>query len=98
MVKYEALFEDEENIFGGTPESKYHDIASQASGEIVKNEFNKIVEKFAVMEALLVKDYGDEVLDAMIKEYAFENSMDIENKKKSLFIEFTGNIVMRLDS
>ena len=86
MVKYEALFEDEENIFGGTPESKYHDIASQASDEVVKDEFNKIVEKFAVMEALLVKHHGDEVLDAMIKEYAFENSMDIENKKKSLFI------------
>ena len=27
MANYEALFEDENNIFGGTPESKYHDIA-----------------------------------------------------------------------
>ena len=40
MSKFEALFEDEDNIFGGTPESKYHDIASQANDEIVKNEFN----------------------------------------------------------
>ena len=98
MAKYEALFEDADNMFGGTPESKYHDIANQASDEIVKDEFNKITEKFAVMEALLVKEYGEDALDDMIKNYAFENSMDIETKKKSLFIEWTGNIVMRLDS
>jgi hypothetical protein len=98
MANYEALFEDEDNIFGGTPESKYHDIASQANDEIVKNEFNKIVEKFAIMETLLAKEFGDEKLDSMIKSYALENSSLIESKKKSLFIEFTGNIVMRLDS
>ena len=98
MSKYEALFEDETNIFGGTPESKYHDIANQASDEVVKHEFNKIVEKFAVMEALLTKIHGDDELEKIISNYAFENSMDIETKKKSLFIEFTGNIVMRLDS
>ena len=98
MANYEALFEDEENIFGGTPESKYHDIASQASSEVVKDEFNKIVEKFAVMEALLLESYEDEALESKIKNYTFENSSEIEIKKKSLFIEFTGNIVMRLDS
>jgi len=98
MANYEALFEDENNIFGGTPESKYHDIAAQASQEVVKDEFNKIVEKFAVMESILRKEHGDENLDNMIKSYAFENSSAIEEHKKSLFIEFTGNIVMRLDS
>jgi len=98
MANYEALFEDEDNIFGGTPESKYHDIAAQASQEVVKDEFKKIVEKFAVMEAILRSQYDDDTLDKMINSYAFNNSMDIENHKKSLFIEFTGNIVMRLDS
>ena len=47
MAKFEALFEDEDNIFGGTPESKYHDIATQGNEEIVKDEFDKIVQKFA---------------------------------------------------
>jgi len=96
--RFEALFEDEANIFGGTPESKYHDIATQASDEVVKDEFNKIVEKFAVMEAMLRKEYGDDTLDKMISSYAFENSSAVAEHKKSLFIEFTGNIVMRLDS
>jgi len=97
-MSYEALFEDEENMFGGTPESKYHDIASQANDEIVKDEFNKIVEKFAVMEILLSKHYDDDQLDRMIANYAFENANEVENHKKGLFVEFTGNIVMRLDS
>ena len=98
MSNYEALFEDEDNIFGGTPESKYHDIAAQANDEIVKDEFNKIVQKFAIMEAMLREKYEDEDLDRMITQYGFDNSMEVENMKKGLYIEFTGNIVMRLDS
>jgi len=98
MANYEALFEDEDNIFGGTPASKYHDIANQASSEVVKDEFDQIVQKFAVMEAILRKEYAEDTLDKMIASYAFENSTEIENHKKSLYIEFTGNIVMRLDS
>jgi hypothetical protein len=98
MSKYEALFEDEDNIFGGTPESKYHDIANNANDEIVKDEFNKIIQKFAIMEALLREKFDGDDLDKMIANYGFENSVEVENMKKGLYIEFTGNIVMRLDS
>jgi len=34
----------------------------------------------------------------MIASYGFENMSEVENMKKGLYIEFTGNIVMRLDS
>jgi hypothetical protein len=98
MVNYEALFEDEDNIFGGTPASKYHDIANNASDEVVKDEFDKVVERFAILEAILTKEHGDEKLDQLMNQYLMENSADIEKHKKSLYIEFTGNIVMRLDS
>ena len=98
MANFEALFEDEDNVFGGTPASKYHDIANNASNEVVKDEFDKIVEKFSIMEAILTKEYGDDNLDKLINEYLMENSSSVDNHKKSLYIEFTGNIVMRLDS
>ena len=98
MAKFEALFEDEDNIFGGTPESKYHDIASQANDEIVKDEFDKIVQKFAIMEQMLREQYDSDDLDRAIAQYGFENASEVENLKKGLYIEFTGNIVMRLDS
>ena len=95
---YEALFEDEASIFGGTPSSKYHDIATQSNEDIVKDEFDKIVEKFAAMEQLLEKAYPDQDIDRMIQNHIFSNSSEIEQHKKGLYVEFTGNIVMRLDS
>ena len=98
MAKYDALFEDEDNIFGGTPKSKYHDIANQANEEIVADEMDKIVQKFAIMEAMLQEKYDHEELDKMIAVYGFEKSIEVEQMKKGLYIEFTGNIVMRLDS
>ena len=97
-MSYEALFEDEANIFGGTPSSKYHDIAAQANEEIVKDEFDKIVEKFAAMEQLLEKTHPDQDIDRMIQNHIFQNSTEVEHHKKGLYVEFTGNIVMRLDS
>ena len=99
MNKYEALFEDEDNIFGGTPASKFHDIANQANEEIVKDEMSKIIEKYAYMEMILSKDkeYDFDVFKDF-EMFKLENSMELEEKKKSLYIEFTGNIVMRLDS
>ena len=98
MAKYEALFEDEDNIFGGTPKSKFWDIANQASEEIVQDEFDKILEKFAVMEAMLRKEHDDLELDKLIAAYSFQYADEIELHKKGLYMEFTGEIVCRLDS
>lgn len=98
MGKFEALFEDEENIFGGTPKSKFWDIANQASNDLVKDEFDKIIAKFAMMEAFLEESIGDEELLRKMSQYEIEKSMELENRKKSLYVAFTGDIVCRLDS
>lgn len=97
-MKYEALFEDEDNIFGGTPQSKLWDIMNTASDDLVKDQFDQFVEKFAVMEKLLEKHYEEEELQNIIKTYPIENGMELENHKKSLYVELTGDIVCRLDS
>lgn len=98
MGKFEALFEDEENIFGGTPKSKFWDIANQASDDLVKDEFDKIISKFAMMEAFLEETIGDDELMRKMTQYEIENSMELEDRKKSLYVAFTGDIVCRLDS
>ncbi|MEA1913948.1 MAG: DUF2018 family protein [Campylobacterota bacterium] len=100
MSNFEALFEDEDDVFGGTPRSKYWDIASQANDEIVKEEMDKVIEKYAAMELVLRKmhDNDDERIDRALSKYILENSMEVENHKKGLYIEFTGEIVCRLDS
>ncbi|MCK9162567.1 MAG: DUF2018 family protein [Arcobacter butzleri] len=98
MNKYEALFEDEESIFGGTPRSKFWDIATQANEDLVQDVFDEIFAKFAVMERLLEKHYDDDSLDKMIQNEILSANMELEEHKKSLYIEFTGDIVCRLDS
>lgn len=98
MSKYEALFEDEDDIFGGTPKSKFWDIVNQANDDLVKDQFDLIFEKFAIMEMMLRKHYSDEEISKSIKNSQYSNQEELENHKKSLYIEFTGDIVCRLDS
>ena len=98
MSKYDALLEDEDNIFGGSPKSKFWDIIKIANDEIVKDQMDHLLEKFAVMETMLLKEHGEEKLNQIIQQYTFENSEEIEINKKSTYLEFTGEVVSRLDS
>ena len=98
MNKYEVLFEDEDNIFGGTPQSKFWDIIGQASDDLVKDEVDKFFERFTVMEMLLTKDHGEEGLNKLISDFAFKNGEEVAYNKKSTYVEITGEIVSRLDS
>lgn len=98
MNKYEALFEDEANIFGGTPQSKFWDIVNQASDDLVKDQMDQFFEKYTVMEQMLLKQHDEYELEQMIKSYAFENSAEVDFNKKSTYVALTGEIVCRLDS
>ncbi len=93
------LFEDEDDIFTGSPKSKYFDVTRTANKDIVEDEFDKLLEKVAVMELLLSKD-KDENFDVndLVKDYAFKNLDEVEEMKKGLYLELTGDIICRLDS
>ncbi|HIP11542.1 MAG TPA: DUF2018 family protein [Arcobacter sp.] len=96
--KYEALFEDEDNIFGGSPQSKFWDIVNTASNDVVRDQLDQFFERFTVMETLLTKEHGEDGLNKVIKNYSFENGQEVEFNTKSTYIELTGEIVCRLDS
>jgi len=96
MNKYEALFEDEDDVFGGTPSSKFWDIANQANEELVRDVVDRLFEKMVVMEHFLEKSGID--IDKEVKRFVIENSELVETNKKSLYVEYTGEIVCRLDS
>lgn len=98
MAKYDALFEDENDIFGGTPQSKFWDIVNTSSDDLIKDQMDKFFEKFTAMETLLIKQHGEDGLEKEISKYSFENSQELEYNKKSTYIELTGDIICRLDS
>ena len=93
-MKYEALFEDEENIFGGSPKSKCMDAIFTANNDVVRFELENLIEKMATMELMLEKHVGDDINRA-VEQFRFENASECETKAKSLFIELTGDIVSK---
>ena len=100
MSKFKDWFtEDEDDIFMGSPKSKFFDVSRQASKDIVEEEIDKIVEKLAVLE-MIISEGKDEDFDInqYIRDYTFANMDDVNGMKKGLYVEFTGEIISRLDS
>lgn len=91
--------EDEDDIFMGSPKSKFFDVTREASKEVVEDEIDKIIEKLAVLEMVVSADKDDNFdINEFIKEYMLENSEKVKAMKKGLYVEFTGEIICRLDS
>jgi hypothetical protein len=95
MGKFDALFEDEDDIFQGTPESKYWDIHGQTNKDLVKDEFDDIVTRLAVMESLLGEHYEYELLDKMIANYSYTHLDKLDDLKKSVYMELAGKLIFR---
>jgi len=96
MSKFDALFEDEDDIFAGSPVSKYWDISKQLSEDLVKDEFDVLIERIAVMEDILSKTHEYEDLDRTIKNHALSNYDKIHELKKSIYMELAGQLIYRV--
>jgi hypothetical protein len=92
MANYAALFEDEDDIFGGSPKSKFMDVVFNANNDIVRQELSRFIEKVAVMELMLEEHVGEDINRA-VKQYYIENQDDCDIKAKSLYVELTGEVL-----
>ena len=91
--------EDEDDIFMGSPKSKFFDVSREASKDIVEEEIDKIIEKLAVLEMIISKDKDEDFdINQYIKDYTLDNMAEVNAMKKGLYVEFTGDIISRLDS
>jgi len=88
---FEALLEDEDNIFGGSPKSKFMDVVFNANNDIVRQELEKMVYKMAAMEVALEKNGVD--VDTAVQEIMFNHGSEVEDTAKSIYIELMGNIL-----
>ncbi len=96
MGKFDALFEDEDDIFAGTPESKYWDITKQLSEDLLKDEFDGIVARLAAMEAMLAESHDYDDLDATIRNFQATNFTKMAELKKSVYMELAGQLIYRV--
>ena len=91
--------EDEDDIFMGSPKSKFFDVSREASKDIVEEEMDKIVEKLAVLEMIICAGKDEDFdINQYIKDYTLDNMSEVKAMKKGLYVEFTGEIICRLDS
>jgi len=94
--KYEALIEDQDDILGGTPKSIYWGMAKKMSQDVTEDEFDKIVQRLAVMEDLLAQKYELEALDTLINFHYSQNNVKIDELKKSVYMELGGKLIYRV--
>jgi hypothetical protein len=92
MANYAALFEDEDDLFGGTPKSKFMDVVFNANNDIVRQELANFIDKVAIMEQMLEEHVGDDINKA-VEQYYFQHQDDCDTKAKSLYVELTGAIL-----
>ena len=100
MATFKDWFEeDEDDIFMGSPKSKFFDVSREASKDIVEEEIDKIIEKLAVLEMIISKDKDEDFdINQYIKDYTLDNMSEVKAMKKGVYVEFTGEIICRLDS
>lgn len=93
-MKYSALFEDEDDLFLGSPVSKLMDIIFNANNDVVRFDLENFIKRRAALEMVLEEklgeDYGKE-----IDIFMMENRDEVETKTKSLSIELMGEIVSK---
>jgi len=92
--KYSALFEDEDDIFLGSPVSKLMDIVFTANNDVVRFDLENFIRHRAALEMVLNEHLGDDFHE-QVERYIVENRDEVETKTKSLCIELTGEIVSK---
>lgn|SRR5574344_470400 len=100
MSKYKDWFtEDDDDIFFGSPKSKFFDIVEQTHRDLFEDEIDKVIEKLAILE-LIVSQGKDEDFDinSYLEEFKNKNSEEVNSMKKGLYMEISGEIICRLDS
>lgn len=94
MSKYSALFEDEDDVFLGSPTSKLMDIIFNANNDVVRFDLENFMKRRAALELVLEEKFGENYGE-MIDIFMVENREDVDSKTKSLSIELMGEIVSK---
>lgn len=100
MSKYKDWFtEDDDDIFFGSPKSKFFDILEQTHRDLVEDEIDKVIEKLAILELIISQDKDEDFdINSYLEEFKKMNLEDVNSMKKVLYMEFSGEIISRLDS
>ncbi len=76
MSKYKDWFtEDDDDIFFGSPKSKFFDILEQTHRDLVEDEIDKVIEKLAILELIISQDKDEDFdINSYLEEFKEEES------------------------
>lgn len=84
------LFDEDDELFGGTVVGKLVDILGNANKNLVELEMERLLTRMAAMEMML-EEKG--VSEAEIKSFIFENADNLRDMSNSLALTLTADIV-----
>lgn len=94
-----GLFEDEDDIFMGSPKSKLMDIVFNANNGVVRYELEKFIDRAAALEMMMREKCGEEFSDdgdeieKEIRSYILTRRDEVDSFAKNLYIELMGSIL-----
>lgn len=84
------LFDEDDELFGGTVVGKLVDILGNANKNLVELEMERLLTRMAAMEMIL-EEKG--VSEAEIKSFIFENADNLRDMSNSIALTLTADIV-----
>ena len=95
MSKFKDWFtEDEDDIFFGSPKSKFFDILEQTHRDLIEDEIDKIFEKLAILELIVSKDRDEDFdVNSYLEDFKEKNQEEVNSMKKGLYMEVSGEII-----
>ena len=71
----------------------------QTHRDLVEDEIDKVIEKLAILELIISQDKDEDFdINSYLEEFKEKNQEDVNSMKKGLYMEFSGEIISRLDS
>jgi hypothetical protein len=92
--KMYGLFEDEDDIFMGSPKSKLMDVVFNANNDVVRHELQNFIDRTAALELLIAEKFSEDI-DKEVRNYMISNREEVDNYAKSLYIELMGAILSK---
>jgi hypothetical protein len=87
------IFEDEDDIFMGSPKSKFIDIIYNANRNLAEAELEQIMRRLAATELLLGEFIHEDEIDKKVNQLLFAEAGKVDDYVKNLYIEHVGNVL-----
>lgn len=86
------LFEDEDDIFSGSPRSKFIDVIYNANRDLCANELERLMERLSTLELMLQEGNTDD-LDKAVNSFYFSRGDEVVAATKNNYMISVGRIL-----